>query len=108
LGGAAEFAVLRLPRRVKDRDGVAALALDEALFRLPAAGVIADAAQRGDEIVLDDRAARIELRRRFGPAERADELCFAGFQIASPPHDGHANFDSATASPRPIPPRFSG
>ena len=72
---AAEFAVLRLPRRIEHRDRVAALALDLALaIRLPAARVVADAAQRGDEIVLDDRAAGIELRRRFGAAERADEL----------------------------------
>ena len=72
---AAELAVLRLPLRVEHRDRVAARALDLALLGLPAAGVVGDAAQRADQVVLDDAAGRgVELRRRFGAAERADEL----------------------------------
>ncbi len=76
LGRSAEFAVLRLPLRIEHRDRIAALALDLTLVRLPAARVVADPAQRRDEIVLGDRAVGAEPRRRLGAAERADELLF--------------------------------
>jgi len=77
----AEVAVLRLPRRIEDRDRVAALALDLPPRRLPAAAVVADPAQRGDEIVLGDAAGGVELRRRLGAAERADELLLGGAPV---------------------------
>ena len=54
------------------------LALDLTLLHLPAAQVVADAAQRGREIVLDDRPSSAEPRRRLGAAERADELLLRG------------------------------
>src|SRR4029453_7488262 len=63
---AAEFAVLRLTLRIDDGDRVAAPALDLALLRLPAAGVVADTSQCGDEIVLDDSTTGIDLGRWFG------------------------------------------
>ena len=72
---AAELAVLRLARRIEHRDRVAALALDLALVGRQRA-VVGRRSPRSapDEIVLDDRAGGIQLRRRLGPAERAHEL----------------------------------
>ena len=71
-GRAAELAVLRLAGRVEHRDGVAAPALD--LAPVVRRSTRTDDAQGAGEIVLDDRAGGIQSRRRFGAAERADEL----------------------------------
>ena len=96
----AELAVLRLARGIEHRDRVAALALHLALVGLPAARLVADAAQRRDEIVLDDLARALD---RASPATRCRRTgrrasACAGFQIASPPHAGHANFSIAEVS----------
>jgi hypothetical protein len=36
------------------------------------------------------------------PQKGQSSLCFAGFHVDSPPHAGHANFDSATVSAKPL------
>jgi len=81
LRGAAEFAVLRLARRVEHRDRVAALALDLAL-RNPRSkrtgGPGRLRVQRREEIVFGDFALRIERRGRLGAAEWTDELALRG------------------------------
>jgi len=41
------------------------------------------------------------------PQNGQTSFCFAGFQTASPPQDGHANFDRATVSATPAPWRRS-
>ena len=79
---AAELAVLRLPLRIEHRDRVAALAAHLALVGLPAARVVGEAAQRGGEVVLGDRAGEfVELGRRLGAAERADQLLLGGIPV---------------------------
>src|SRR5436305_13497475 len=70
----AELAVLRLPSGIEDGDRVTALAAYLAPGRLPSALIVGDAAQRSDEVVLDDRATGGERHRRFGPAEWADHF----------------------------------
>ena len=70
----AELAALCLSLRIQHRDRLAALAFHVALFRLPPALVVGDAAQRGDQVVFDDPTRRrVDLRRRRRAAERADQ-----------------------------------
>ena len=70
---AAEVAVLADPRRVEHRHRFAALALDRALLIQPAAIGVGNLPQRGDQIVLDQRAAVVDGERSCGAAERAHQ-----------------------------------
>ena len=62
--------------------------------------IVADAAQRGDQVVFDDP---FRCPRRASPATRCrrtdrSSACLAGFQIASAPQAGQANFCCAVSS----------
>ena len=73
----AEVAALRDALRIEHRDRLAALALHAAALGLPAAVGVGDLAERANEIELLDRAGLRDLVRRFGAAERADQLLLA-------------------------------
>ncbi len=72
--GTAEAAILSSATGVKDRNGLAALALDGALFRQPAAGFVGKLAQRLDQVMFDERpSGLVDVERCGGAAEAAHE-----------------------------------
>ena len=84
-GGAAEIAALADMRGVEDGNGLATLAFDGDFFRLPAALVIGNAAQGGDQIMFDDDllAGGVDfgLGGRDGAAERAEDRLLGGVPL---------------------------
>ena len=74
-GRSAELTVLAHARGIEHHDGATGLALDAASLGLPPALFFGQLAQRLDQIELDDLPVlAIDLIRRLGPAERADQL----------------------------------
>ena len=99
LRGAAELAVLRLPRRVQHRDRVAALAA--------APGASSACQPRASSVT--PRSAATRSCSTIAPAASSfagdsvpqnghTSFCFAGFHTASPPQAGQANFCCALSS----------
>ena len=90
------FRALPDPRRVKHRNGLATLAFDRGLLRLPAALMIGNRAQRGGQIVfLDDLIAprrEFDMRGRSGPAIRTDERLLAGIPLRLAATSGAGEF----------------
>ena len=72
---AAELAVLPHARRIEHHHRLAALALHAVAFRLPAARLVGQFAQRPREVLFGDfPRGPIDLIRRLGATERAHEL----------------------------------
>ena len=105
LGRPAEVAPLADLVCIEHRNRVAALAAHRRLLGMPSARGIRDRAQRLGEVVLDnDRAfaAFLEIRRRLGAAERADERLFGGIPVGLAPAGGAVVFRAGSRDRRAV------